>query len=192
MYSVTVALDHTSWHKQTRKYSSGIVIGPSWKPVPDSTQQSQETDVQTPARFEPAIPASERQQTPDLDRAAVEIDLINCISVITSNIFRMFRKIMFSKYHKQWTHENIKCLYVLLPCSVGPSRDPQSPSPHKQKSAVSPQLASIRQSGICSFPTGEQCASLKHDYVKFACPECRCSMEHRVCTYWGTLYVHGD
>jgi hypothetical protein len=53
----------------------------------------------------------------------------------------MLSRIITSNFHKQWTHENIMCLYGLLPCSVGPSRDPQSPSPPKQKSAVSQQLA---------------------------------------------------
>jgi len=77
----------------------------------------------------------------------------------------MFRRIMISKFHKQWAHETIKCLYALLPCSPGPSRDPQSPFPPKQKSEVSQQLSSVRQSAIRSFRTCEYCASVKHDYL---------------------------
>ena len=40
-------------------------------PLPDNTQQSQETDIHAPEGFEPAIPASERPQTHALDRAAI-------------------------------------------------------------------------------------------------------------------------
>ena len=40
------------------------------RPLPDSTQHSQEADIHAPAGFEPAIPASERPQTDALDSAA--------------------------------------------------------------------------------------------------------------------------
>jgi hypothetical protein len=43
------------------------------RPVPDKTQQSQETDIHSRGGFEPAIPTSERPQTYALDRAATGI-----------------------------------------------------------------------------------------------------------------------
>jgi len=49
------------------------LIGSSPRPLPDNTQHSQETDIHTPAAFEPATPASERKQTDALDSAASEI-----------------------------------------------------------------------------------------------------------------------
>jgi hypothetical protein len=42
------------------------VIGPFGE---DNTQHSQDTDILTPAGFEPTIPASEQPQTHALDRA---------------------------------------------------------------------------------------------------------------------------
>ena len=45
------------------------MISPEQRPLPDNTQHSQETDM-PPAGFEHAIPASERQQTHALERAA--------------------------------------------------------------------------------------------------------------------------
>jgi hypothetical protein len=41
----------------------------------DNTQLSKETDIHAPAGFEPAISASERQQTYALDRAAARIGI---------------------------------------------------------------------------------------------------------------------
>ena len=46
------------------------MIGPSQRPLPGNTQHSEERDVPSPVRFEPAIPSSERPQTRALDRAA--------------------------------------------------------------------------------------------------------------------------
>jgi len=68
---------------------------------------------------------------------------------------------MISKFHKQWTRETIRWLYVLLPCSAGPFRNPQSSSPLKQKSAASHQLTPVRQLVIRSLYR----ASFKHNYV---------------------------
>jgi len=37
--------------------------GPTQRPIPDKTQNSQETEMYAPAGFEPAIPTSERPHT---------------------------------------------------------------------------------------------------------------------------------
>jgi hypothetical protein len=55
--------------------SSGRVISPTQRPLPNNTQHSQETDIHAPARFEPTFPASERPQTHALDSATAGIDL---------------------------------------------------------------------------------------------------------------------
>jgi hypothetical protein len=51
--------DRTQTH-QTRQDSSGRVISRTQRPVPDNTQQTQETDSHAPVGFQPAIPTSER------------------------------------------------------------------------------------------------------------------------------------
>jgi len=55
--------DHTQTH-HTQYDSSGRVISPTPRPLPDSTQHSQETDIET------TTPASERLQTHSLEGAA--------------------------------------------------------------------------------------------------------------------------
>jgi hypothetical protein len=40
------------------------------KTLPDNTRQAQEADIHAPARFEPAIPASEWSKIHALDRSA--------------------------------------------------------------------------------------------------------------------------
>jgi hypothetical protein len=45
-------------------------MSPSQRPLPDSTQHSQQTDIHTPVGFELTISAGERPQTYALDRAA--------------------------------------------------------------------------------------------------------------------------
>ena len=60
----------------TRLDSSGRVISPTQRPIPDKTQHSQEPDTSMPtAGFEPAIPGSERPQTHNLDSAATGIGM---------------------------------------------------------------------------------------------------------------------
>jgi hypothetical protein len=49
------------------------VIGPSQKPLPDSTQQSKEKEIHAAVEFAPAMPSSERPQTQALDRTATGI-----------------------------------------------------------------------------------------------------------------------
>ena len=61
--------DYTQTH-HTRYDSSGRVISPSQRPLPDNTQHSQETDIRSPAGFEPTVSAGQRPQTYALDRAA--------------------------------------------------------------------------------------------------------------------------
>ena len=61
---------HTIPH-HSRQNSSGRVISPSQRPLPDNTQHSQQTDIHIPPMgFEPTSSAGERQQTYALDRAA--------------------------------------------------------------------------------------------------------------------------
>jgi hypothetical protein len=59
--------DHTQTH-HTRWDSSGQVIIPTQRPLPDNTKHSQRPSMR-PARFETANPASERPLTHALDRA---------------------------------------------------------------------------------------------------------------------------
>jgi len=49
------------------------VIGPSQRPLPDNTHHPQKTDINTPAGFEPAVPARERPLTNPSDDAATGI-----------------------------------------------------------------------------------------------------------------------
>ena len=64
--------DHTQTH-HTRQKSSGWVICPSQRPLPDNTQHSWETNVHATGGIQTTIPASERRQTHALDRAATGI-----------------------------------------------------------------------------------------------------------------------
>jgi hypothetical protein len=77
-------------HTQARYDSSGQVISPSQRPLPDNTQHSQETNIPPPpAGFEPAIPASKRPQTYALDCAATSIGKIK-VYIIISCCFKWF------------------------------------------------------------------------------------------------------
>jgi len=62
--------DHTHRTHHTRQDSSGRVISPTTRTLPDNSQHSQDTNVHAPVGFEPIIPASERPQTYALDRAS--------------------------------------------------------------------------------------------------------------------------
>jgi hypothetical protein len=46
------------------------MISPSQRPLPDSTQHSQQTNIHAPVGFEPTISAVEQPQTYALDRVA--------------------------------------------------------------------------------------------------------------------------
>ena len=63
-----VPRSHTTTH-HSRHDSSGRMISSSQRPLPDSTQHSQQTSM-PPVGFEPTISAGERPQTYALDRAA--------------------------------------------------------------------------------------------------------------------------
>jgi hypothetical protein len=69
--------DHTQRH-HTRQDSSGRLISPSQRPLPDNTQHSQQTPM-PPPESEPAIPASERPQIHALGSAASGIGDDPCI-----------------------------------------------------------------------------------------------------------------
>jgi len=51
------------------------VIGSLQKPLPDNTQQSQQTNIHSPVGFEPEISAGEQPQAYALDRAAAGTEL---------------------------------------------------------------------------------------------------------------------
>ena len=59
--------DTTTHH--SRQDSSGRVISPTQRPLPDNTQHSQQTSM-PPVGIEPTISAGERTQTYAVDRAA--------------------------------------------------------------------------------------------------------------------------
>ena len=63
-----VSRSHATTHR-SRYDSSGRVISPSQRPLPDNTQHSQQTSMPR-VGFEPKISAGERPQTHALDRAA--------------------------------------------------------------------------------------------------------------------------
>ena len=60
--------DHTQTYHSLQD-SSGRVISPSQRPLPDNTQHSQQTNI-PPVGFEPTISAGKWPQTHALDRAA--------------------------------------------------------------------------------------------------------------------------
>jgi len=62
MSRAIVVRDHTHWHsyRHTRYGSSGREIGPLWRPQPDITHHSQETDIHAPAGSEPSLPVSKQ------------------------------------------------------------------------------------------------------------------------------------
>jgi len=70
VWKVIAEPDHSHGHIPTLYDSPGRGMSPSLRPLSDNKQQSQETDIYTPAEFEPATPATERPQTYTLDRAA--------------------------------------------------------------------------------------------------------------------------
>jgi hypothetical protein len=86
------------------------VICPTQRPLPDNTQQSQDNYFRAPAEFEPTIPASERQQTHALDRAANDSPLdLNRLFKVSSSVFITFLNSLFlelfniNQYHLQVT-----------------------------------------------------------------------------------------
>ena len=74
-------------HSQTQYKgydSSGRVIRPSLRPVPDNTQDSQQTDINASVGFEPTNPAIHFPQTHGLDRTANGIVQVTvCVQQIT-------------------------------------------------------------------------------------------------------------
>jgi len=64
-----VSRSHATTH-QTRQDSSGRVISPSQRPLPDNTQHSQQTST-LPVGFEPKIAVDERPHTYAFDRVTL-------------------------------------------------------------------------------------------------------------------------
>jgi len=69
--------DHTQAY-HTRYHSSGRVISPTWRPLPDNKQHSQATDIYEPSRIRTRNPTSKRPQTQALDGVATGISF--CIT----------------------------------------------------------------------------------------------------------------
>ena len=84
---------HCSGFEITFRHStlSRTPISPSKRPLPDSTQNSQEKELHILARFEPAIPASKRPQTRALDRAATGIATVACSLYISRRFYMLLR-----------------------------------------------------------------------------------------------------
>ena len=82
-----VSRSHTTTH-HSRSDPSGRVMSSSQIPLPDNTQQSQQTSM-PPVGFEPAILAGERPQTHALDRAATGPGKIysECSKLLPSELY---------------------------------------------------------------------------------------------------------
>jgi len=86
--------DHTQTHN-TLWDSSGRMIIPKHRLLPDNTQHSQARDMNAPARFEPEILTSERLQFHALDRAFTGIGRKWYILLIINIIIKW---ILLSRY----------------------------------------------------------------------------------------------
>ena len=91
----------TTTHR-SRQDSSGRVISPSQRPLPDNTQQSQQTSMPS-AGFEPTISAGERPQTYALDRAGIE-----------TGTFVFIRVLIHQYVLKEWTNFHETCTKIVL------------------------------------------------------------------------------
>ena len=66
--------DSRSYSDTPHRYdSSGRMISPTQRPIPNSTHHSQERDIDAPAGFEPAILTSERPQPHALHHVATGV-----------------------------------------------------------------------------------------------------------------------
>jgi hypothetical protein len=68
---------HFIAHSDTHTYSPGRVIDQSQRPVPTQHDKDETQTSMPPARFETAIPATERPQSYALDSTATEIGMKN-------------------------------------------------------------------------------------------------------------------
>ena len=77
-----VSRPHTATH-HSRYDSSGRVISPTQRPLPDNTQHTQQTNIHAPVGFEPTISAGGRPQTHALDCAVTGTGncLLLCIKI---------------------------------------------------------------------------------------------------------------
>jgi hypothetical protein len=83
LFGLSLLYEIPRLHSQTHHTplaSSGGVISPSQRPLPDNTQHSQEKISMLTSGFEPSIPACERPQTHASDRAATGIDMYATVS----------------------------------------------------------------------------------------------------------------
>ena len=75
-YWTRVSLSRLQDSQSDTQHSVGLLWfsdGPSQRPLPDNTQQSQKTTSMPPPGFKPAIPTSKRPHSHSLDRAATGI-----------------------------------------------------------------------------------------------------------------------
>jgi len=73
-----ITLNDIHTHARPRYDSSGRVISPTQRDLPDNTEytRTQETHIHAPAGFEGTIPASERPQTYALDCIVIGISML--------------------------------------------------------------------------------------------------------------------
>jgi YD repeat-containing protein len=72
-HPLTGLRDHTHWTHHTRYDSSGRVISPTQRSLPDNTQHSQETNIHVPSGIRTHNPIEWAAANPRLDRAATWI-----------------------------------------------------------------------------------------------------------------------
>jgi len=77
--TICVLHDHSQTHYNDQDYS-GRVISPTYRPLPDSTQHYQQTDINAPVGFEPANPARHCPQTHTLDRRKMGLSKLQFVS----------------------------------------------------------------------------------------------------------------
>jgi len=104
-----IAVNNTQKHLLI---SSGRRMGPSQRPLNGNTQHSQQTSM-TPARFEPAIPAIERQQTYDLDGVATGIDRWN-FNRVNQQCLYLLSVLTKQLLTRKSTYENLFQLIALV------------------------------------------------------------------------------
>jgi len=108
---------HTQTNTSHRYDSPGQGFGPSQRPLPDNTQDSQQTSVH-PAAFESTVPASERPQTNAADSAATEIGQLSvcdpqkAIEARRKGKLILYSRSDLSKSYLYWQYMNID-----IPCT---------------------------------------------------------------------------
>jgi hypothetical protein len=125
-------LDHTQWHTRVSRTPLDERIDPTQRSLPDITQQSHETHnnhtrhtTMPPARFEPAIPASDRLQTLVWNRSATGIG-----GDYSSFHFNCFRVQIFVSVYWLTTF-----LFYIFSCSESNSKTSSAPRLHRSNTS---------------------------------------------------------